>query len=209
MLTNKISLPAFFKFSSYSLIFVGFFAFTQSNILPALPEVILAVLLFSFLLLEIKGILPIYTDNRFVVVQLVSIFSVVFFYKIGFDLFQLVGYLIVGYLFLRIIFKKDDTDYLLCYFLSLILMVIGAISSVEFYFIFIFLAFFLNITWCLILYHLRSEGEIEGNKTDLTNHFALVLPNPGEHVHTCPNNFFHNPCYFFSLSKNGRQFFPI
>lgn len=173
---NKISLPVFFTFANYSLILVGFLAFAQSDILPVFLELPLAALLFSLFLLEIRGTIPIYTDNRFGAIQLMSVLLIILLYKLGFGLFDLAGYLIVGYLFLRIIYKKDLSDYLLCYFLSLILVVIGAISSVELYFIFIFLGFFLNITWCLILYHLRVEGDQEVKNTNSSDHFAPVLP---------------------------------
>ena len=181
MIGKNLPLLHFFKFSNYSLIGIGFLAFAQSEILPLLAEISLAFLLVIFFVLEMKGLLPRYTPYRFRWEKLIAFSLAVYFYTQGGELFDVAGYLVVANLFLKILFKKDDTDYLFCHFLSLVLMVIGCIASVELSFILIFLGFTMNITWCLILYHLKSEEERKAHKDEdeTAGYFAVLMPQAG------------------------------
>ncbi len=82
-----------------------------------------------------------------------------FLFISDFNTFRLLVLLVSIFLFAKLILQKDRTDYLLLYILNLLLLLLGAIITVEFYFSLIFIFSFFTITWCLLLYHLTEQKE--------------------------------------------------
>lgn len=158
------------------------------------PLVIFCLLLFLVLFIaELKEKIPIITGKHFWGYYIGPFALIISYFVFNLPIFDSLCYFLLVLLFTRIVFKKETNDYIFCYVLSLACLVIGAMGTAEFSFAFIFIAFFIVISWSMIFYHLRKENEDN-----------LKLKNPADKYTLYDENVLQNEkigASFFSLTS--------
>lgn len=150
-----------FVFTNYILYGLGVTALLISEALSPPVIVFSLLLLFILFIAELKQKIPIIKGKSFpgfYIGPLALIFS---YFVFDLPLLDTFCYFFLILLFTRIVYKKEINDYLFCYIISLACLLIGAMGAAELSFGAVFLAFFIVISWSMILYHLCSEKEDE------------------------------------------------
>tara|TARA_B100000959_G_scaffold230054_1_gene245927 strand:- start:1563 stop:3689 length:2127 start_codon:yes stop_codon:yes gene_type:complete len=150
-----------FILTNYILYSLGIIALWVSEALnPAV--VILSLLLLSLLFTaERKEKIPIIKNKNFYGFYFGPLTVIFLYFVLNLPLLDTFCYILLALLFTRIIYKKEINDYLFCNIISLACLLIGAMGTADFSFGLIFMAFFIVISWSMILYHLRVEKEDE------------------------------------------------
>ncbi len=152
-----------FILTNYILYAFGITALLISEALT-LPLVLFCLLLlFVLFFAELKAKIPIITGKNYWGYYIGPLALILGYFVFNLPIFDSLCYFLLILLFTRIVFKKEINDYLFCYILSLACLVIGAMGTAEFSFAFIFITFFIVISWSMIFYHLRKEKEDELN----------------------------------------------
>ncbi len=150
-----------FVLTNYILYSLGIIALWVSEALNPVV-VILSLLLLSILFAaEIREKIPIIKSKNFYGFYFGPLTVVFLYFVLNLPLLDTFCYILLALLFTRIVFKKETNDYLFCNIISLTCLLIGAMGTADFSFGLIFMAFFIVISWSMILYHLRVEKEDE------------------------------------------------
>ena len=161
-----------FVLTNYILYCLGITALLVSEALSLPAAIISLLLLFILFAAEIKEKIPIIKSKNYYGFYFGPLTVVLFYFIFSLPLLDAFCYILLTLLFTRIVFKKEINDYLFCYIISLTCLLIGAMGTADFSFGFIFMAFFIVISWGLILYHLRAEKEDEIKLENVAHGYA-------------------------------------
>ena len=153
----SLNLRTGFLISNYLLAVLALICLTLSEIFSALTGGILIAGLVYCYALEYRGTIPVTPSKKFPSSTWVLLLVILLYLGFGLPILNLISGFLVYLLYTRFIFKTEFNDYLFGYLIAIVCLLIGALYVQDLAFGFVFLSFYLILSWCLISYHLMAE----------------------------------------------------
>lgn len=136
---------------------MALYCLSLSQVFPHWAGIILLGAMSACMVLEVKKIIPLQPPLKILSSSWGLLALPLLYFGFDFPLLDLLVWVLIFLHFSRLIFKTELSDTLFCYLISLICLLLGAMVTQGLAFAFLFLTFYLVLSWALITYNMMAE----------------------------------------------------